>query len=32
MTEEINSQTNTGDKNWKEIREQNELLKGKVAE
>ena len=32
MTEEINSQNNTGDKNWKEIREQNELLKGKVAE
>jgi len=32
MTEEINSQTNTGDKNWKEIREQNEFLKGKVAE
>ena len=32
MTEENNSQTNTGDKNWKEIREQNEFLKGKVAE
>jgi len=32
MTKEIDSQTNTGDKNWKEIREQNELLKGKVAE
>ena len=32
MTEENNSQTNTGDKNWKEIREQNELLKGKIAE
>ena len=32
MTEENNSQTNTGDKHWKEIREQNEFLKGKVAE
>jgi len=32
MTEENNSQANTGDKNWKEIREQNEFLKGKVAE
>ena len=32
MTEENNSQANTGDKNWKEIREQDEFLKGKVAE
>ena len=33
MTEEIESQeANSGDKNWKEVREQNEFLKGKVAE
>jgi len=32
MIDENSSQANTGDKNWKEIREQNELLKGKVAE
>ena len=32
MTDENSSQANTGDKNWKEIREQNEFLKGKVAE
>jgi|TARA_R110001606_G_scaffold178779_1_gene325464 hypothetical protein len=33
MTEEIESQeANSGDKNWKEVREQNDFLKGKVAE
>ncbi len=33
MTELNNSeQASTGDKNWKEMREQNEFLKGKVAE
>ena len=38
MTEEQNSEennskeANNSDKNWKEVREQNEFLKGKVAE
>ena len=33
MTELNNSeQASSGDKNWKEMREQNEFLKGKVAE
>lgn len=33
MTEEIESQeANSSDKNWKEVREQNDFLKGKVAE
>ena len=34
MTEELNNseQATSSDKNWKEMREQNEFLKGKVAE
>jgi hypothetical protein len=34
MTEELNNseQASSGDKNWKEMREQNVFLKGKVAE
>ena len=30
MTEELNE--NSGEKNWKEMREQNDFLKGKIAE
>jgi len=32
MTEENNSQTNTGDKNWKEMREKLNLYEAKIAE